>query len=62
MSAHIPVKSLTQVTIPGKKGAINSKTTVTAAQKKKDSMQPSTELAAVFGVPPMPTIQRVKVR
>ena len=31
-----------------------------AEKKRKDSMQPSDELAAIFGVPPKPSFSRIK--
>lgn len=33
---------------------------ISPGTKKKNSMQPDTELAAIFGVPPKPTITRSK--
>lgn len=58
LSAREAKESLASITTNKNKSKRNHTTT---KQKQLDSMQPSSELAAIFGVPPKPTITRKKL-
>lgn len=58
--AHANISARETVESFQKKNKYSNRSPKSTAQKTKDSMQPSDELAAIFGVCPKPSFSRVK--